>query len=178
MESFKRQIDLEESIWRSVPLFTGGLIAAGAIVTGTARALPEFKCDIYHVFAYAFLALAVIAFSVSFWWLWQVVKPREFDYPADDEAISRYALDMTAYHRSQRLSGDSLDNEVVRELHSYMATTFATAAKSTFGNNQSRLSARGQVLIFLLSGFMLAFASDATIFGHQLLFGAELAGKG
>lgn len=30
LESFKRQADLEESIWRSLPLFSGGLIAAGA----------------------------------------------------------------------------------------------------------------------------------------------------
>lgn len=169
-ESFKRQTELEESVWRSLPLFTGGLLAAGAIVTSTARALPPFKGSFYQWVAYSLLALALVAFSIAFWWLWQVVKPRDFDYPPLDEEVSSYAAAVVAYHEGQGLAGEPLDEEVTRELRIYMADAFASAAKSTFRNNQSRLSARSQVLIFLLSGFLLAFVCDATIFGHRLFF--------
>lgn len=175
-ESFKRQTDLEESIWRSLPLVTGGLLAAGAVVATAANALPPFAWRFYPLAAFATLALATIAFSIAFWWLWQVVKPRDFDYPADDEAISRYASDMMNFHAGQGLEKQALDDEVTRELRLYMASTFAVAAKSTLSNNQIRLSARSQVLVFLLSGFLLAFACYALIFGHRLIHGTEADG--
>lgn len=169
-DSFKRQTDLEESIWRSLPLFTGGLLAAGAIITSTARVLPTPGWAFYPIVAYALLAVALAAFLVAFWWLWQVVRPRDFDYPADDEQIADYAQAMIVFHASQGTEGEALDKEISREMRLYMAGTFAAAAKSTFSNNQSRLSARGQVLIFLLVGFLLAFACDVIIFGHRLVF--------
>ncbi|WP_140847313.1 hypothetical protein [Sphingomonas glacialis] len=175
-ESFKRQTDLEESVWRSLPLFTGGLIAAGAIISSTAKALPPFGMDLYRCLAYGALLLATGTFAVAFWWLWQVVRPREFDYPADDELIAAYANDMLAFHAGSGLTGETLDATVARELRLYMANTFAIAAKSTFANNQRRLSARGQVLVFLLSGFLLAFVCDAIIYGHRLIFSVDPIG--
>jgi hypothetical protein len=175
-DSFKRQTDLEESIWRSMPLFTGGLLAGGAIVANAADGLPTFKFGLFEMSSFILIFMAVIAFCIAFWWLWQVVRPRYFDYPADDEAISQYALGVMNFHFGQGLKDKALDDEVARELRLYMAGTFAMAAKSTFSNNQIRLSARSQVLIFLLSGFLLAFACEAIIFGHRLIFEAEVSG--
>ncbi len=169
-ESFKRQTDLEESIWRSLPLFSGGLIAAGAIISSIANVLPPLAWSVFAMLAYASVATATGLFGVSIWWLWQLIKPREFDYLPDDALVSNYAESLTQFYKGQGLSGDALDKSVASELRAYIRAAYIDAAKSTFGHNQERLSARSQVTVFLLWGFVLALAADGLETGHRLLY--------
>lgn len=171
-ESFKRQADLEESIWRSIPLFTGALIAGAALIATAAPTLPLISPQLFPIVSYGALAIAAMLFAASFWWLWQVVKPREYDYPADDAAIAAYSHEMTAFRANEGFSGDALDKQVLQDLRAYMTEILGKAAKSTFVNNQERLSARSQVLVLLLWAFVITFAAEATIYGRHLLTGS------
>jgi len=172
-ESFKRQTDLEESIWRALPLFSGGLIAAGAIISSIANSLPPLARSIFSVLAYASVTGALALFGLSIWWLWQVIKPREFEYLPDDTLVANFADHLTQFQSAQGLSGDALDQAVTAELRAYMRGAYVNSAKSTFGHNQARLSARSQVIVCLLWGFVLAFGADGLVTGHRLLYGSQ-----
>lgn len=167
-ESFKRQIDLEESVWRSLPLFTGALIAAAALIAKAASTLPPITCAPFPIITYAVLGLAVIFFAVAFWWLWQIVRPREYDFPADDAEIVNYAVNLSSFYNSLDMKKEDIDGAVLSDLRSYVTQTLGKAAKSTFNNNQARLSARSQVLVWLLWGFVLSFSAEAVIYVHSV----------
>lgn len=169
-ESFKRQVDLEESIWRSLPLFTGALIAAAALLAKIASSLPPVHPTTFPIISYALLVVTTFLFGVAFWWLWQVVKPRDYDFPASDEAVVVYTKELNEFHFGQGVEGPDLDRAVIGDLRSYMTDSLGKAARSTFDHNQARLSARSQVLIWLICGFMLSFLSGAIIYGHNLFF--------
>jgi len=172
-ESFKRQADLEESIWRSLPLFTGALIAAAAMISKAASSMPHFVKEPYSVIVHVGLALSMIAFGVAFWWLWQTVRPREYDFPADDAALSAFASGLAHFHADFGMADKELDAQVLSDLRSFQTETVAKAAKSAFNHNQARLSARSQVLVWLLWGFVLSFMVEATIFGHDVVYGGQ-----
>jgi hypothetical protein len=171
LESFKRQTDLEESIWRSLPLVSGGLIGAGAITGSIANSRPQPSTSPFALLTYGCVSVAVALFGASIWWLWQVIKPREFEYLPDDALVADYAERLSQFHSERGLSVDVFDNAVAAGLRSFMRDAYVKSAKSTFDHNQERLSARSQVIFFLLWGFVLAFAADGLVTGHRLLYG-------
>ena len=151
LESFKRQTDLEESIWRSLPLFSGGLIAAGAIVGGIANSLPSFACSVFAALTYTCVLISIVLFGLSILWLWQVIKPREFAYLPDDSLVADYAERLSQFHSERGLSADQFDKAVAAELRTYMREAYVKSAKSAFDHNQARISARSQVSLPLLN---------------------------
>ena len=171
-ESFKRQQDLEESIWRSVPLITGALLAASALMGSAVRHLPPPSSQPFAIAVYVVSLLALFAFGLSFVRLWPVVLSREYDYPPDDAAMAAYAKTVADYHAQAGLRGDELDDAVLYDLKTQFAETFALAASSTFTNNRVRLNARSQVVRFLLIGFVLAFCDGALIYVHGAAAGS------
>lgn len=173
IESFKRQTDLEESIWRSLPLFSGGLIAAGAIVSSVAGSLPQPHLSWFAVIAYACLGACVVLFGIAIWWLWQVIRPREFEYLPDDTEIAAYAENLSHYYKSLGVSPKRADKKVASELRAAMRDAYVNAAQSAFEHNQARISARSQVMLFMLWGFVLAFAADGLVIAQRLLSGAQ-----
>jgi hypothetical protein len=175
-ESFKREMAVEEGIWRSLPLFIA-LILAGAGLLGQAiDRLPPLRGGFYSIGTHALLGCSSLLFGISSWWLWQIVRPREFEYPPNDVEVAKYADRLAQFHASSAGKGADFDAAVAHDLRVYNALQAGEVAASHFHNNQARLSARGQVLVFLLAGFVLAILCDGIILGSRMIYGTMPTG--
>jgi len=177
-DSFKRQVELDESVWRSLPFFAATFAFVAAVTGKAALDAPTFSGSAFSIIANAFFTLAIGSLAWALRWFWTVLRTREYEIPADDAAVRLYAEQMTTYHHQLGLSGTDLDDKVVEELRLFMIEQYGSAARTNFTHNTARLTARSRVLLFMLAGFVLAFLCEATIFIHRDLYGpSEVHGE-
>ncbi len=162
--SFDRQADLDESIWRSLPFFGVSLGLAATMIGTAASDTPAIGRSFYAIATNLLLLASTGCFGWALWWFWQVVRGREYEIPASDALVRQYAEEMTTFYEAGDLVGDDLDDKVVEELRLFMIEQYSAAAAANFRENARKTSARSQVLLFMLAGFVLAFACEAVIF--------------
>lgn len=170
-DSFKRQVELDESVWRSLPFFGAALALAASIIGRGSADAPPLAWSLYAILTHAALGLATLSFAWALRWFWVVVKARDYEYPSADAQVRAYAEEMTKFHRASGMSGTELDDKVVDEMRLFMIEQYGSAARTNFGHNAEKMKARSQVLLFMMIGFVLAFAYEGIIFGHYAVNG-------
>jgi hypothetical protein len=168
--AYSEQDELNESVWRSLPFFAASLGLAVTIMPRAAAAVPLPSSAIYSIATNSMLAASFTAFAWAIRWLWIVVAPRDYEYPSDQAEVQAYAKETAQYLASTGLAGEELDKALVSELRMFRAKQVADAARTNFSNNVRRLKARSQVLLFMMVGFVLAMATGATTYLHELAY--------
>lgn len=163
-ESFKLQADLDEAIWRSLPFFAATFAFVAALVARAAHDLPVFELKWLSIVTHILLGFASLSMAWVLRWFAAVLRPREYEYPAKVAEIQAYARAEFEYYTASGLSGEEADKRTLNDLHLFMAQQHGNAASTNFVHNADRMKARSKVLLFLLAGFLLAFACEATIF--------------
>lgn len=167
--SFARQAELDESVWRSLPFFAAALALGVTLLNGVAAGLPALSAGPLAVASNILMWLSVLAFVWTLRWFWEVVKARTYAYPASDVEVWSYAEQVTRYHAALGLLGPSLDEQVVNDLRTFMAGQLGDAARTNLANNQRRLKARSQLLLFVMVGFVLVILAQGITYGGNVL---------
>lgn len=174
-ESFKRQSELDESVWRSLPFFAAIFAFVATIVGKSAVDAPAWNGSYYTAATITLLGVATLSMAWTLRWFWVVLRPREYEYPAPDFAIREYAEQIAEYHAGNGVPPRDLDAKVLTDIRLFMLDQYGSAAATNLTHNVAKLKARTKVLLFLLLGFVLAFACEATIFVHTHIDGASAA---
>ncbi len=160
-DSFKRQADQDESIWRSMPFFIAAAGVAVAIIGNVAGALPAPSWEVLSIVAYGAFTLSMLCFAWALWWLCVVLRPRDYEFPAKEKQVKTYARGLQTYYVEIGTSEGTTDSSVEAELREFMFEQYASAAETNLQHNAERFTARGQVLFFMLAGFVLErFSSE------------------
>lgn len=167
--SFKRQEELDESVWRTLPFFAAALGLAVTIVSHLATTVPNWRTGLFAIVSNMLLILACLAFAWAFRWFWSVVALRTYQYPAADNAVQNYARQLVGFHRLERAEG--YDEVVLADLRNFAMIEFSEATRTNRLNNVRKLKARSQAILFTLSGFALAFGCGVLIFLHDAYVG-------
>jgi len=175
-DAFKRESDSDEAIWRSLPFFAAALGLAITIIGYTIERAPAWSWSPMIVVIYVLLALMVVSFVWAFRWFWPVIKIRAYQYPPSATEISAYADALSVYHHDAETAPDQIDSSIVEDLRALMVTQLAEASTRNRENNDGKLEARSQVVLFIVIGFGLAFASEAAIFVDRLSEPSHYAG--
>lgn len=176
--SYKRQNELDESIWRSLPFLTTTFAVITALISRAGTDLPLLTGKFYPVATHFLLVGAVASMGYALSWIVRMLLPREYEFPASDEAVLQYAEQMTVFYAAQSLSDERLDQKVEDELRLFMIDQYGKGASANLRQNVGKLTERGQALQFMLLGFLLAFACEATIFVHDRAFGSSKVEQG
>ncbi|MEP9361057.1 hypothetical protein [Sphingomonas sp. KR3-1] len=165
-DSFKREVDADEAVWRSLPFFGAMLGLAIALLPQIYRSAAGTVELPWGALIYTLLAASIISFAISAWWFWVVIRPREYRYPPSDRAILDYTEALRAFHKGAG-SADEWDETVRNELRTFILDEFAQTTTNNRRNNNAKLRARSQVLLFAMAGFLVAFVCEATILASQ-----------
>lgn len=164
-DSFKRQIELDESVWRSLPFFAATFAFVATIIGKSATDVPHWNKSTSGKIAFVMLFLAVCSLAWSLRWFWVVLRPREYEYPAPDDRVKEYASGIRQFYIESGVSDSkTLDGKTLAELRLFMIDQYGNASTTNLGHNAAKLKARPKVLLFMLLGFALAFACEAIIF--------------
>jgi hypothetical protein len=163
-DSFKRQNDLEESVWRSLPFLAAIFVFVAALLARAAEDLPEPEWRLLSIATHALLAVGLISLALVLWYLVVLLRARAYSLPAPDAEIASYAEEVSAYHRSSGVNETEADRRGLDDLRIFMARQYGESASINRAHNATRVEARGRVLVFLFLGFLLALACEMTIF--------------
>lgn len=169
-ESFGRYNELDESVWRSLPFFAATFGLAATVISYSATKLPQFQWSFYASLAHLMLIVSIFSFGWAFRWFWLIIRPKSFEYPADDSQIRSYAESALAYYRAVEASSKKHDGLVLKDLHRFVSDQFGKAAETNAVAARERLTARTQALLFMMIGFLLAFFASVTIFVHDRVY--------
>jgi hypothetical protein len=173
-ESFKRQAELDESVWRSLPFFAATFAFVATIIGRSAADAPAWSRSPYSWVANLLLIGAVCSLAWSLRWFWVVLQPREYEYPAPDALVRTYAEGTAAFHAASGVADKDIDTKTLTDMRLFMIDQYGSAAATNLGHNAVKLKARPKVLFFMLLGFALAFACEATIFLHTHIDGPSV----
>jgi hypothetical protein len=165
--NFKAQTDLDESVWRSMSFVAALFALSVAVFRGVAPHL-NFNGGWPEWLASALYLLGIVCFCVAFVYLVWIAWEREFLHPARDGDVKRYASELTQWHRSRKAGRDPIDAKVIEDLQLFMVDLLVKTNDRNLGIISNRLAGRSRSIIFMLSGFALLCASEATIFMSKL----------
>ena len=106
---------------------------------------------------------ALVCFVVAGRWFWDVIRLREYRYPPSDVEILDYAQTLGTFYQDIGKKALERDGLIRDDLRTLMIAELADAATSNRRNNVAKARARSQVLLFVMTGFLLAFCAEATI---------------
>lgn len=172
-DSFKREVDLEESVWRTLPFFVAAFALAITLMSYISDATRQLSSMWASILAYLLFAASVAAFAWAFRWFWSVVRPLEYQYPPSDEDLLTYSDGLADYHRQMGLAGDALDEALATDMKVFVTSQLAAASGKNRTNNAIRVLARSQAILFLLIAFGLAILSEAIIFVDSRIYADE-----
>jgi len=161
-DSFKREEESNESVWRSLPFFAAAVALAVNSLGRAAEDRPGWLDGIFAFSANLLFWLSVAAFAWTLRWFWELLRPRRYQYPPDNREIWIYAEDTRQFHVGQGRTGNALDDEVTQDLMAMMARQYGDAACTNMAHNRAKFQARSQLLLFILLGFFLVMVSEGT----------------
>ena len=168
-DAFKREVDADEAVWRSLPFFAAlaglGLAVLPGIYASISAAPSDFGCT----GALALFATAALTFAGASYWFWQVIRPRRYETVSNEVGLMAYARSLHDLFVERGAAADAADAAVLDEIRSYVTEEVATIVEVNRSNNLARSHARSQVLLFVAIGFVLAFLAEATILSAQAL---------
>gem|GEM_PF-1184564 len=182
-ESFKRELDQEENVVRSLPFFATSIGVLMTLVGFARSALPALTWEVWSVLAYGFLAGILISLAAVLVFLYQAVYERRFLYPMAEPELIGYATQLTGYYEviansSQQL-GDTpecpdlgtVDALVVRDVRAAVTKQAAEAAVRSRSKTLLRLKARARAFSALLAALAFALGLIVVILSKDALTG-------
>lgn len=178
-ESFKREIDHDESIWRTLPFFATALALAVTVVSyAVARPLDAEAAPWLRWTLYAGLAGASASIARALIELWRMVRPREvLALPADDEFVE-YSAGLAAYHASLHPDdAAAAEAATFNALQDYVIDRHGAVATRTRSHNDLKRRARVQAVAYILAALLLAFVTVIVIYIEREARGSRAAGS-
>ena len=165
-QSYGREIDENESVWRSLPLFTVSFGFAASLLNYLASA-TIFGNRPWPIFTLVLFSFPMGAFGWAFRWFWDVIRIRTYRYVAPDKRIREYAAETKTFLLLIGGTKKQIEADLLQTMKQYYFKELAESASQNQLNNQAKAKARSLVAFWLTAGFALAFASSAIILVHD-----------
>lgn len=168
-DSYKRELDADEAIWRSLPLFAAMLGLAVAILPSVYRSAQAVQGSSARILLAILLAMSMLSFLVGARWFWAVIRPRDYRYPPADAEIHNYAESLAAFYAAENDPPEPglRDERVRNEVRGFLLDQVAQATTQNRHHNVARAKARTQVLLFVTLGFLVAFLCQIVILADE-----------
>jgi hypothetical protein len=166
-EGYKRELDQEENVVRSLPFFATSL---GVLATalGLARpAIGPFALAAFPLAIYATLGFIGLAILLVLVFLLQATRPRQFKLPMSEQALLGYRTSLRDYYAASGKDEATLAEAMLADMREEVTRQVAEATRITRQNNLARLRARGRAVTALVAAIFLAFVLLGLILGRD-----------
>lgn len=166
-DSYRKEIDQEENIWRSLPFFAATLALQLAALFQLVERLPPFGI-VLSAIALALLATSVACSVVALSFLAASIYPARFSYIAKETALLDYALDLIKDEQDPANLAQAEPMNPLVVLKASLARQYAVATDHNRQINKRREKRRSiaglATIVAVLSTLMLV----ATTFAYYI----------
>jgi hypothetical protein len=168
-KGYEREINDNESIWRSLPLFAVLAGLAGTFVNFLVGRAPAFQSGWWSWGVWTLIISNVVIYGWGIRYLAPIVRRRFHRYIANDEQVRKFGTDLAAYYLALGLSEAEADAKAARETRDYMIAELAQASSQIQKLNHLKASARAQALFWLFAGFIFSILISIVIIARAAL---------
>lgn len=156
-DSYRKEIDQEENVWRSLPFFATTIALQIAALGQFISRLPP-SGTIYSLFAIVLLSLAGLLMLTALFLLAICIKPAKFQYIAREPQLFHYAEDLIAAERTAVAAGNPNPPMALESLQKQLSIQYAVGA-----DHNRRITKRRE-LIRTWAGLAIIGSMIATLF--------------
>ena len=155
-DAYRKEIDQEENIWRSLPFFAATIAFQFAAISQVLLRLPN-KADGAWWDVSAATVLAGLCILAALWFLALSISPDRFTYVSDEPLLLQYARDLDK-DEADAIAAGAPAFDALETLKHTMAEQYATAIHHNRSINQARAYRRSLAgIATLLSILFTAF---------------------
>ena len=169
-DGFKRQLEQEENILRSLPFFVTALALAGTIAGFASSLLQSYVCDWLTNGVTIVVAVSIaIPIGVTVFGLALAVWPKNYLYPADEQTLLAYVNQLQETYVAAATEGNEaerrtyIDEAVRDELRERLTRERVVCAVHNRKINATRQWGRSMALIALVLALALLMAASGII---------------
>ena len=169
-KGYERELDDNESMWRSLPLFALLMSFAGASLNFLATKAPAADRGTWAYIVYGLVIVNAAVFGVAVYHLWAIIRPQSHRYIANDLSVRNFALEMTEFYRVSGSPEAKADAAAAEDVRDYLIRELAEASSQIQSLNQKKAKARARALVWLGTGFLFwFFASTAILVDERII---------
>jgi hypothetical protein len=168
-DAYKREIDQDESVWRTLPFFATSLTLYAALLGYIGGKLPEISLNAFLLAGYLLMAASAAFLATSLVWLWFSVHTRVYRQIPMETDVLAFSISLRDFHSQMGLEGDTLDNKVVEEIQDFIAKQYAEATTHNRRVNEGRFRSRSYSIRFLMFGYVTLGVLSLSVFAADKL---------
>jgi len=166
-ESFDREIDQDETMWRALPVFAAGIGLLVNILGRTASELSGLPVSAFAIAAYGLLTLAAVLLAICGFHIAKAAQMHLYRRPPYEVDTCIWAEKLREHHTKVGMSGTALEATVLHELKAHVLSEFAEAATQNRKINYQRAEGRGRGMRFFILSSAATFILSAVILIHN-----------
>jgi hypothetical protein len=175
-ENYKREIDQEENVVRSLPFVAASLAVLATIISFSRSYVPDYTFDVYTSIVYVLILGFGISIVAVIGFLFLAVVPRAFHYLARPDDLQNYAAGLRTYYEQQPdITPENIEKGIVYDVRQTMIDQYVNGAINNQAINVSRSSARARAFTALVAALGFAFLALGTISVHEVVKGYDRA---
>jgi len=171
-DSYRKEIDQEENVWRTLPFFAATLALELAALFQMIDKLAD-PATVAGKFSVLFLGLAGLCTLLSLGFLAASIYPQKFDYVAKETDLLTYAKDLIAYEQAPENQEPGVPFSAVVTLKTELARQYAESAVHNRRINKQRELRRSIAGLSALGSVLTTVFLVATTYMHYMSYHVE-----
>jgi hypothetical protein len=170
-EQYKRELDQEENVIRSLPFAAAALAVLSTIMVVVRSYVPTQLGGAYTICVWMLLGLFAVSIAVALWFLWRAMAAKRLQYLSPADELASYVTDLRNYYTALGLSSEQIEESVVRDSRTLMIEQYTIGTVHNQKMNGERLAARTRSFQSLIIALALAFVTVVVILADEAING-------
>lgn len=166
-DAYRKEIDQEENVWRTLPFFAATLALQLAALFQLVDRLPPLATWVGWL-ALTLLVCSALATLTALGFLAACIYPRKFQYLASDPELLDYALGLIQDEKAHRARPGQVPFNALVTLKEAMARQYAVGARHNRNINKMRERLRSIAGLATVISVVLTLALVGTTFLHYV----------
>ncbi len=166
-EAFKRELEVDENVARTLPFFAATLALAATLYGYVLSKLPPPAWEVAAVVLDCLLLLGVGCLVGVLWNLFQAVRMREYRIPPKETELADWVGELRAFYEGQGQAPAEAEAEALVGLRERMIVEYAESAEHNRDANRPKVEARALGFTLLVVMLSIAFLMVGIMFATE-----------
>jgi cell division protein FtsL len=171
-ERYAREIDQDENIFRNLPFAAAALAIIFAFMAAVRGEIPTQLNDLFAIMTWTLLVLFWGSIATALGFLWAAISARPLSLLSSMSELQGYIDNLRRYYgRLGTLNDIQIEQQVVKDLRTFMIEQYELGAADIQRVNVARLQARNRAFLSLIVALLIALETVVFTFGRQVAYG-------
>jgi hypothetical protein len=172
-DSYKRELDQEENVVRSLPFAAAALAVISTIIVIVRSYIPVWLIGLYSIVVWVLLVAFGTSVALALCFLYFAVAPKRLQYLSPSNELYSYVTDLRNYYITIGTPSQQVEQQIIEDTRVLMIEQYTMGAAHNQRVNLERSRARTRAFATLIIALVLAFSTVVIILAHGIMKGGE-----